>query len=117
MVDLGTHQIGKNVPFLSHSMDDPTAHAPQQLILATTTAHLGVLRQHIATVHGMTQQLQVTKTPGDTVTRTQQKRGVHAVELLLADPAFSHSTILELSTIRARVMGGVPSKWTAPETS
>ena len=116
MEDLATQQTGKNVPFLSHSMEDPTAPAPQPRILVTTTALLGVLHQHTVTVLGMIQELQVTKTLGDTVTKTHQKRGVHAAELLLENPAFSLSTIWELHTTHARVMGGAPSEWTAPGT-
>ena len=116
MEDLATQQTGKNVSFLSHLMEDPTAPAPQQLILVTITALLGVLHQPTVTVCGMIQKLQVTKTLGDTVTKTLQKRGVPAVELLLANAAFSLSTIWGLSTTHARVMGGVPSEWTAPGT-
>ena len=93
MEDHATQQTGKNVFFLSHSMEDPTAPAPLQLTLVTTTTLPGVQHQPIVMVLGMIQQLQVTKTRGDTATKTHQKKGVHAAGLNRANPAFFLSTI------------------------
>ena len=92
MEDLATHPTERSVNSLSPSMEDPTAPAQQLPTLGTITAQHGALHLPTATVHGMTQLLLATKTPGDIATTTQLRGQNPAAEQHLASLAFSLST-------------------------